>query len=155
MRSKVLLVGMLAAALAFAGCDDDEDDVEAFTATLSGANEVPAVRTTTGTGLATFELSGTTVSYTLEVESIENVTMAHIHSGAAAPHGPVRVFLFNGPITTVVGRRALSSGSFTEADLTGISFADLLNEMRAGTAYVNVHTTQFPTGEIRGQVALR
>jgi hypothetical protein len=32
-------------------------------------------------------------------------------------------------------------------------FADLLAAIRAGTTYVNVHTTAFPGGEIRGQLA--
>ena len=36
--------------------------------------------------------------------------------------------------------------------MVGISYAQLIAEMRAGTAYGNVHTTQFPGGEIRGQV---
>ena len=38
--------------------------------------------------------------------------------------------------------------------MTGISFEALLEEMRAGTAYVNFHTTAYPGGEIRGQVRL-
>jgi hypothetical protein len=155
MRRNALTIGLLALALAFPGCDDDDDDTEAFTAGLSGANEVPA-RTTSASGMATFSFTGETVTYTLEVENIQNVTMAHIHSGAAGVNGPIRVFLFRGATPTSVGTRAtLSSGSFTEADLTGVTFGGLLEEMRAGTAYVNVHTTQFPGGEIRGQVALR
>ena len=48
----------------------------------------------------------------------------------------------------------LVEGSFTAADVTGISFEELLAEMQAGTAYVNVHTTQFPGGEMRGQTQL-
>jgi hypothetical protein len=36
--------------------------------------------------------------------------------------------------------------------VTGISYADLLAGFRAGTVYGNVHTSQFPGGEMRGQV---
>jgi hypothetical protein len=35
-----------------------------------------------------------------------------------------------------------------------IEFNALIEEMRAGTAYVNFHTTAYPSGEIRGQVRL-
>jgi hypothetical protein len=35
------------------------------------------------------------------------------------------------------------------------TIADLLNEIRAGNTYVNVHTDAFPEGEIRGQLMLR
>ena len=32
-------------------------------------------------------------------------------------------------------------------------FAELVRAMRAGATYVNIHTTAFPGGEIRGQVS--
>lgn len=48
----------------------------------------------------------------------------------------------------------LVQGTLTAADARGISFEQLLDEMRAGNAYVNVHTTQYPAGEIRGQTRL-
>jgi hypothetical protein len=48
----------------------------------------------------------------------------------------------------------LISGSFQASQVTGVTYEELLNQMRAGTAYANVHTTQFPGGEIRGQVRL-
>ena len=38
--------------------------------------------------------------------------------------------------------------------MTGIDFNTLIEEMRAGTAYVNFHTTAYPGGEIRGQTRL-
>jgi len=36
--------------------------------------------------------------------------------------------------------------------LAGMTLRDLLNEIKDGNAYVNVHTTQNPAGEIRGQL---
>jgi hypothetical protein len=36
--------------------------------------------------------------------------------------------------------------------VTGVSYEELLNAMRSGNAYVNVHTTTYPGGEIRGIV---
>ena len=63
---------------------------------------------------------------------------------------------FNVPQTaplTVSEKTILAEGTFTAANVTGISFADLLAAIRAGNTYVNVHTTAFPGGEIRGQLA--
>jgi hypothetical protein len=63
-----------------------------------------------------------------------------------------RVTLFQGSMQSVNGR--LVEGSFTAADVTGVSYETLVEQMRTGAAYVNVHTTQFPGGEIRGQTEL-
>jgi hypothetical protein len=154
MRTNAL-IALAILSLAGSACDNDEAEPEVFTAALSGANEVPA-RSTGASGTATFSFIGETVTYTLEVQNIQNVTMAHIHSGAPGVNGPIRVFLFRGNPTTSAGaRQTLASGTFAESDLTGITFGGLLEEMRAGTAYVNVHTTQFPGGEVRGPIALR
>jgi hypothetical protein len=139
-------------ALGLAGCDD-EADAEKFSATLSSANEVPS-NPSTATGSATFEIEGTNVRFDLNVSGVTAVTMAHIHSGAAGANGPIRVNLFTGPTTGAL-TGTLASGTFTAADVQTITFDALLAELRAGTAYVNVHTTAQPAGEIRGQVALR
>jgi hypothetical protein len=53
---------------------------------------------------------------------------------------------------SVTEKHVLAEGTFTASDVSAISFADLLAAIRAGTTYVNVHTTQFPGGEIRGQL---
>jgi hypothetical protein len=149
--SAFLMVGVLA--LIAVGCSDD-DELEMFSADLSGANEVPPA-TTLASGRATLTLEGDTVSFSVEVDDITAATMAHIHSGALGVNGPVRVFLFGpGGNFTTTGRAVLAQGSFTAADVAGISFEELLAELRAGTAYVNVHTTLYPGGEIRGQTRL-
>jgi hypothetical protein len=152
MRRSTLAVSLcLVLALGFAGCDNDED-TEKFIAALTGASEVPPTGST-GTGSATFELDGTTVTFDLQVNGITGVTAAHIHSGAAGVNGPIRVNLFLGPTTGAQNGR-LVQGSFTASDVQVLSFDAILAEMRAGTAYVNVHSVAFPTGEIRGQVQL-
>jgi hypothetical protein len=46
----------------------------------------------------------------------------------------------------------LTSDSFAAGDVQGISFDDLIEEMRNGQVYLDVHTLGFPDGEIRGQV---
>lgn len=130
-----------------------------FSASLSGANEVPPV-STDGTGLATFSLneSQTALEYTLITYGLEGTTMAHIHIGPAGVNGPVAVFLF-GPEASGVNRDGLlAQGTITEEDLmptAGVfdgTMAALIENLRAGTAYVNTHTLAYPNGEIRGQV---
>jgi hypothetical protein len=152
MRRSFFAVSIcLLLSLGSTGCDDE--DQESFVATLSGANEVPPTGSA-ATGTATLERDGTQVAFTVTVNGLTAVTMAHIHSGATGVNGPIRVNLFLGPVTGTVNGE-LAKGTFSTTDVQTISFDALLAELRAGTAYVNVHTTAFPTGEIRGQVQLK
>jgi len=152
MRRPALMAVLLAAILG-GGCSSD-DDTTFFDAVLSPDNEVPA-RASGASGVARLTFDGTTVTYIVLASNFNNYTMGHIHSGAAGANGPVRVFLF-GPVTPAqsIAQGTLVEGSFTATDVTGIDFATLIEEMRAGTAYVNFHTTLYPAGEIRGQVRL-
>jgi hypothetical protein len=136
---------------------------------LSGDEEVPPVATR-ARGTAIFHLSAddTALEYKLNVANIENVVQAHIHLGPAGVNGPVVVFLF-GPVAPGGGRVSgpIAGGTLTAADfigpLAGMSMADLVAQMQAGNAYVNVHTDDgvdpantgpgdFPGGEVRGQI---
>jgi hypothetical protein len=132
-----------------------------FEATLSGSEAVPPADTPAH-GTATFELSksGDALTYTLSVSDIENVTMAHIHIGPSGKEGPVAVWLYPSkpPAVTKEGKFSgeLSKGSISAADLAGPlkgkTIADLVSDIKDGTAYVNVHTTAHPGGEIRGEI---
>jgi hypothetical protein len=132
-----------------------------FVAVLSGAEEVPPVDTR-ARGQASFQLShdGTELSYRLIVANIENVSMAHIHLAPAGANGPVVAWLYPGgpPPQLIEGRfqGVLAEGTITAGDLVGplagATLADLVDELSAGNAYVNVHTSQFPPGEVRGQI---
>lgn len=147
---------VLVCLVAVVGCNDATEDVTLLQADLSGANEVPP-RGTAAQGAAGLQVDGTTVHYSIEVHAISAVTGAHIHSGAAGVNGPIRISLYPGPgvnfSSTPTGNvdGVLIQGSFTASQVTGITFDQLLSEMRAGTAYANVHTSQFPGGEVRGQ----
>lgn len=133
-----------------------------FTAHLSGDNEVPPVETK-GTGQAIFKLSkdGTELSYKLIVANIDEVTQSHIHCGPDGVNGPVIVFLFGLEPDGVNVNGVLAEGTITgviprpdsEACMGGVAnFDNLLEKMRSGEAYVNVHTLSHPGGEIRGQI---
>jgi hypothetical protein len=127
-----------------------------FSATLAGANEVPAT-TSTATGNATFVLSGTTVTYTVTYSGLTGVpTASHMHIGnATTASGSVVV-----PFTACCAGLTASgtfSGTFTVADIKPQTnpvvntLDDLLVQMRAGNTYTNIHTHTNPGGEIRGE----
>jgi hypothetical protein len=151
MRRAALIAVTLAATLG-GGCSSDSD-TQFFDAHLSPDNEVPA-RASGASGVARMTFDGTTVTYVVLASNLNNYTQGHIHSGAAGVNGPVRVFLYGLAAPQSIAQGLLVEGSFTAANVTGIDFNTLIEEMRAGTAYVNFHTTLYPGGEIRGQVRL-
>jgi hypothetical protein len=163
---KIAFSALLAMILA---CGDDEPadpaTATSFTATLSGASEVPAV-TTPATGTATLSVSGGQITYTINVTNLQNAVLGHIHLAAAGQNGPVRLNLCG----TGAPEPACTSGTGVLATGTNgttvgsppITFEELLSAMRTGGAYVNVHTNAAgctlgnpgcnPGGEIRGQI---
>ena len=164
MRRKALALASAGAFCALLGfvsvaCDKGTDGMEVFESVLSPQNEVPA-RSTAANGRAQYVTDGTTVHYTIEVDDINAVVAAHIHSAPAGVNGPIRVFFFGngspnpGGPSTFTDKSILVQGSFDASNVTGISFAELLNQMRNGTAYTNVHTSQFGGGEMRGQIQI-
>ena len=152
MRRAALMAALLAATLG--GACSSNDDTEFFDAILSPDNEVPA-RASGASGVARLTFDGTTVTFIVLASNFNNYTQGHIHSAAAGVNGPVRVPLlsFQTPALSIT-QGTLVEGSFTAANVTGIEFNALIEEMRAGTAYVNFHTTLYPGGEIRGQTRL-
>ena len=150
----LFLLATLGTMAAFAGSPS-------FSAHLAGRNEVPPVDKL-AQGQAHFKLSkdGTQLEYKLIAANIENVLQSHIHVGPAGENGPVVAFLYPDapPAVLIPGRfnGVLAEGIITAGDLrgplAGMTLADLLAEMEAGNTYVNLHTNQFPGGEIRGQI---
>jgi hypothetical protein len=132
-----------------------------LTTSLSGAEEVPPVATKArGTAIVRWSGDGSELTYRLIVANIQDVTMAHIHLGAAGENGPVVAWLYPSapPAQLVPGRSSgvLATGTITDADLvgplTGMTMADLIEAIEAGDTYVNVHTSRNPAGEVRGQL---
>jgi hypothetical protein len=165
----ILKIAIAALLPIVAACGDDGPSSEAtsFTATLSGANEVPAV-TTPATGTATLTVSNNQITYTISATDLQNPVLGHIHLAPAGQNGDVRLNLCGtgdpqplctgGPGTVVV---ATGTNGTTVGD-PPITFEELLSAMRTGGAYVNVHTSApgctqgqpgcNPGGEIRGQI---
>lgn len=126
-----------------------------FTAILNGANERPNPAATTGAGAASFVVTGTTVAYTVTFSRLTGPpSMAHIHGPGNATQ-TVGV-LVDFPTTGQTLNNGVLTGTFNAGSIrnAAISFDSLLVLMRNGNAYVNVHTTQFPGGEIRGQLSV-
>ena len=131
-----------------------------FTALLNGANERPTAVTTQGNGAASFTVNGGTVSYVVTFSRLTGVpAMAHIHGAGNA--NQVAGVLVDFPAAGQTSNTGVLTGSFTAANIRGaggqspISIDSLFTLMRTSNAYVNVHTAQFPGGEIRGQTVPR
>ena len=78
--------------------------------------------------------------------------MAHIHNGAPGIAGPIVVTLYNQAASGTING-VFATGSLTAANLpANVTLASLKTLLLSGNAYVNVHTTANPSGEIRGQV---
>ena len=111
-----------------------------FNATLIGASETSAnASTATGTGTFTYDKTTYILTGTVTFTGI-TPTGAHIHKGAVGVAGGVIFPLGSGTITSPI--------SFTSPVLDATQQSDLL----ANLYYVNIHSTAFPGGEIRGQL---
>jgi CHRD domain-containing protein len=142
---KPLLVAACGA-LALAGCETVDEAVNEvvgnnFVANLSGANEVPPADPD-GWGRARITVNDATnqICTDLEVRDIGDVTAAHIHRGGAGVNGP--------PVVT------LDAPDDNDSDDCDSKDDALVDEIRhnPGGFYVNVHTSAWPDGAIRGQV---
>lgn len=140
---------------------NEHDGIRSYSADLTGAEQVPPVETD-ARGHATFEIDEDRrkVHYEIYVESICNVTQAHIHSGEQGETGPIIVWLYpedQQESELIEGRfeGTLVEGTYTADDfvgpLEGASLAEA-NETAAEGLYLNIHTEQHPDGEIRGQI---
>jgi len=132
-----------------------------LTASLSGSEQVPVVQTKgTGQFQGTVASGNRSISYRLTASNLSSrVTAAHIHVGKSGANGGVAAFLCGGggkpscPASggTVSGRitaaNVLATGGVTKGDLSA-----LIQAITNGETYVNVHTTKYKDGEIRGQI---
>ena len=141
---------------------------------LSGTEEVPSRNTSAG-GRTVFHLAtdGQSLAYQLFVRDITNAFQAHIHLAPAGQNGGIVVWLFPsttpapgplgaGPMDGLIAQGVITQGNLVGA-LAGQPMSALVDALRNGNAYVNVHTSDgvapgdtgagdFPGGEIRGQI---
>ena len=167
------LVGIAATAVA-------HDKWFGFRAHISGYEEIPTLSTdANGSFKAWLAKSGEEIKYELRYKGPFNannvaagstVTQSHIHLGARAFNGGIIVFLCANPPAgppagvptppTCPATEGTVTGTLTKANVIGPAnqgiapgeFAELVRALRAGAAYVNIHTAAFAAGEIRGQI---
>ncbi len=122
---------------------------------LLGENEIPPAETE-GIGIADLRLNSglRKIGMDLSIEDTASITRIHIHAGDAGTNGPVVVTFFDtvaGPDVDPipVGRDGLLA-SFVAEKVD----RDLIKNIRKNPHdyYVNVHTEDFPGGELRGQL---
>ena len=166
MRTLIGLMVAVIGSLALVGMAEAEGT---FVAALSGANEVPTVETnTSGRARIVFNADDTETSFQLQVRQGVSITQAHIHCAPAGVNGPIVVFLaglnaqgynvdalfpwiFGATLTdtSVIPRTA------EECPIAINNLRDLIALIRAGNAYVNVHSIANTGGEVRGQLEER
>lgn len=155
------IAALLVAAVASPVGATQSDERRAFVAVLKGGNEVPPVTTTDGFGFAALGVNReeTALGFVLTTFRTENILVAHIHCAPAGSNGPVVADLF-GPVSPpgVTKNGLLAHGVIRDEDVKDgvcpgvVDVKDLVALIRAGGAYVNVHTVAVPSGEIRGQI---
>jgi hypothetical protein len=137
-----------------------------FSASMSGFNEVPPILTD-GTGSFHATVRGDTLTYTETFSNLTSpVTQSHIHFAQRAVNGGIFLFLCsnlgNGPAGTPAcpATGGTVSRTVSAAEILPVltqnipagSFNSALRILHSKDAYVNVHTVNFPAGEIRGQL---
>ena len=117
-------------------------DLVKITADLTSQKEVPS-NNSKGKGKVKIEYSKKTreLTWTIDYEGLTGpVTVAHFHGPAMAGKNADPTFTINGKLSSpITGRTVLSQ----------IQESDFL----AGKWYLNLHTSTFPSGELRAQVS--
>lgn len=137
----VLLVGL--ALLLSANAVLADDGGVRLSTTLLGANEVPGPGDPDGTGTAVLRLNAgqEQICYTLEVSRIAPATAAHIHVAPVGVAGPVVVPL----VAPTSGTSSACASVGRELIVSIIQNPEIY--------YVNVHTSEYPAGALRGQLS--
>jgi hypothetical protein len=131
---------------------------------LTGFEEVPVISTGgSGAFFARIFPDNSAMDFVLVYEDLEGgpVTQAHIHVGQVGVNGAIVIhFCGSGGKPACPPPPATLAGTVTGADVVaqpnqGINAGDIgevIRAIRAGKAYANVHTTTYPSGEVRGQL---
>jgi hypothetical protein len=158
-RTAFISLLVLAVLLTTAGTALASQSRTAYRAGLG--SEVTPASDAHGNAVFVFADDGSLVTYKLVINGLDNTLMAHIHvAPTPGANGPIVLWLYPSapPASLIPGafNGLLGSGSASPAELTGAagiaSFEDLRMAIEEGRAYVNVHTTLFPGGEIRGTI---
>jgi CHRD domain len=162
---KRLLCGAAVAAALLVSATPSSAQVVNMTATLTGAEETTSTPGVLGlltgaVGTATVAVDATNQELSISLNLFNfatGTTAGHIHVGPRGVAGPV---VINFPIPT--GRTndlpltfRLGAAAFVARPEIGINtMQDAIQAIVGGGAYVNIHTSANPAGEIRGQLTV-
>lgn len=169
MRRQFSLVSL--ASIALLGLAGNALAKDKVNARLQGYAEVPSVASVAnGRFKATIRATQGAIDYELSYDGLEGeVRQGHIHFGQMGVNGGIMVWIcqttFNADPTGLSPtclQSGTMTGTLTAANVIGpagqgvdaAEFAELVAAIRAGVAYANVHTTKFPSGELRGQLTV-
>ena len=164
-----LLVTVIAALACFAF--PAQAAAAVFVAKMDGAQNLPEPIKTPATGAVELRVSadGKHVAYKVTVEKLMNIGAADLHLGGVSQNGPLVVKLWphgtpakKGEFSGVLAEGTFDAGDFL-GSMAGSPMSDLVEELKAGNVYVNVHTNDgldppnsgpgdYRLGEIRGQL---
>jgi CHRD domain-containing protein/PEP-CTERM motif-containing protein len=152
-RRMLLLWAAVCSAILFSGVFTPAQASLLFQATLTGSQEVPP-NASPATGLVTVLLN----------DAETGVTISLTFSGLVAPQTAAHIHCCTPPSANAAVRiepPSLPLGNFVDL-FVGIpdplpnnpplTRAGFVQGLKGGLAYFNVHSTQFPGGEIRGQL---
>ena len=176
MRRRVLIPLAVLAGLSISTLALAQGGFKRISEFLTGYPETPVPISTTGNGEFHARISNdeSKIEWELSYSDLQGaVQQAHIHFGTTGITGGISVFLCtnlgNGPAGTqpCPAPPAKISGTITAADVSpnipatagaraqGLDTGEideLIQAVRAGATYVNVHSTTWPSGEIRSQI---
>lgn len=132
---------------------------------MLGYAENPDISTVaSGSFDAHLSSDGSSLHYVLSYSGLEgNVLQAHVHFGKTAVNGGISFFLctnLNAATDDDCPQSGTVEGDIDATDVIGPTsqgieagnLAEIVEAMQAGHAYANVHSSKWPTGEIRAQI---
>jgi hypothetical protein len=161
------------ALLATAGSAFGHDSHNRIDARLRGYDETPVAISTAAKGhfSAQYDRASGTIAYDLSYQDLEGeVRQAHIHFGRRGVSGGIMVWLCQttaNPAPAAVAKdvpvcpaSGQVSGMITSNSVIGpaaqgidpTEFDEFVKAIRNGAGYVNVHSSKYGSGEIRGQL---
>ena len=145
------------AALGVTACSSDPQ--EKYVAELRSTNEVPAnASAAAGRVVLLVSRDASYAEYSVEQGGLSGgIRGGHFHRAAVGVNGPIVLsFFFNAdgtPLTAPVpGTTDLEQSGSIGRTITKTQLDTILTDLRAGNLYANIHTPNFPGGEIRGQL---
>ncbi len=165
---KLSIITALAFAFAAPAAFGDGDNK--IRARLTGYQEVPSVSTPASGRFEAEVAADGNIDYELSYSGLQaEVRQAHIHVGQRSANGAIVIWICGsttnpGPAgTRACPQSGTITGTIRPADVQVVAaqgfaaneLAEVVSAIRAGVAYVNVHTAQSTGGEIRGQLRAR